>query len=60
MTIKQRLCINRQIGVLDGLAWVALTDEKYRAFSNALEVVTESLTKLLEEEEEHEEDPDAV
>lgn len=54
MTTKQRMTINRQIGVLDGLAWIALTDEKYRAFSNALEVVTESLAKLLEEEEEYE------
>lgn len=59
MTTKQRMTINRQIGVLDGLAWIALMDAKYRCIAETLDVVTKNLMDLLEEEE-HEEDSDAV
>ena len=59
MTEQQKRIINRQIGVLDGLAWISLMDEKYRCIAEALDVVTENLMNLLEEDE-HEEDPDAV
>lgn len=59
MTTKQRMTINRQIGVLDGLTWIALMDAKYRYIAEALDVVTKNLMDLLEEDE-HEEDSDAV
>lgn len=59
MTEEQRMVINRQIGVLDGLSWIALMDAKYRCIAEALDIVAKNLSELLEDDE-HEEDPDAV
>lgn len=50
MTDKQKQTLNREIGVLEGISWVALTDEKLHVIAEALETVIEMLQGLLKEE----------
>lgn len=50
MNEQQKQILIRQIGVLEGLAWVALTDEKLHCIAEALAVVVGQLQELLKEE----------
>lgn len=47
MTETERSVLNRQIGVLEGLAWGACLDEKFHCFAEALDDVVSELTKLM-------------
>lgn len=51
MTDKQKQTMSRVIGVLEGLAWIALTDEKLHVINEALESVVAMLEALLKEDE---------
>lgn len=48
MTDKERAILNRQIGVLEGLAWLSCMDEKGRPIGEALDSVIEALMPLLD------------
>lgn len=48
MSDKEREMLNRQIGVLSGLAWVALIDEKFRPVGECIDTVIEALEGLME------------
>ena len=47
MTDKEREILNRQIGVLEGLSWLACMDEKIQPIGEAINCVIEALVPLL-------------
>lgn len=51
MTDKDREVLNRQIGVLSGLAWAALVNEKSRAVAECLDIVIAALEGILKGDE---------
>ena len=50
LTLKQNEIINRQLGVLEGLCWVATFDEKMHPIAEALDCVREELEKVLDDD----------
>ena len=50
LTLKQKEIINYQIGVLEGLCWVATMDEKLHPIAEALDSVREKLEHLFDED----------
>lgn len=48
MTDKEREILNHQIGVLEGLTWLACMDEKIQPIGDAINEVTEILVKLMD------------
>jgi hypothetical protein len=50
LTLKQKERLNRQIGVLEGMSWVWVFEEKYQPMAEALETVIEQLEKVLDED----------
>lgn len=50
MNEQQKQILIRQIGVLEGLTWVALIDEKLHCITEALDAVVGQLQELLKEE----------
>lgn len=50
LTKNQRERIIRQIGILDGLAWLWLIEEKLQPFSEAVDSVVTELQKVLDED----------
>lgn len=48
MTKGEREVLNRQIGILEGLAWGACLEDKFHCFAEALDDVVQNLTKLMD------------
>lgn len=51
LTLKQKEILNYQLGVLEGLCWVATMDEKMHPIAEALDSVREGLQKMADEDE---------
>lgn len=47
---QQREILIRQLGVLEGLCWVATMDEKLHPIAEALDCVRDELAKVLDED----------
>ena len=50
LTLKQKEILNYQLGVLEGLCWVATMDEKLHPIAEALDTVRENLEQVLDED----------
>ena len=50
LTLKQKAVLNRHIGVLEGISWVACIDEKMRPIAEAIDAVRGELEKLLDDD----------
>lgn len=50
LTLKQKEIINYNLGVLEGLCWVATMDEKMHPIAECLDSVRDALQKVLEED----------
>ena len=50
LTLKQKEILNYQLGVLEGLCWVATMDEKMHPIAECLDSVREKLEQLLDED----------
>ncbi|MBR3795761.1 MAG: hypothetical protein IKK34_07005 [Clostridia bacterium] len=50
LTLKQKAVLNRHIGVLEGISWVACIDEKMRPIAEAINTVCSELEMLLDDD----------
>lgn len=50
LTLKQKERLNRQIGILEGMGWVLVMDEKSHPLTEALNTVCVELQTVLDED----------
>lgn len=50
LTLKQKEILNHQIGVLEGMSWVLVMDEKSHPLAEALNTVCVELQTVLDED----------